>query len=383
MVYFIEEVSYSLIIGFLMAIFESYMILKMFRGYFRNERPIVLLLLLLSSILLLIKDIIYFGSFFLPSTAILIAINSIKLQYVFFVLFCYILYLFSEEYETGSIFTNQQMIITIFTTAIIIFIFLMNIEPSYYTNADIFLNSENFLNDIFLLVLLSIIGIFILLIYIKGYKNCWITQKKQIKVIMLGIFFIFFFSLLTSIISQIFIEDLPVMLTKTITRLIIFLGFFILYTSFQGFKYSSLFNRQKAERLLIADFNGMPRFVYDFKEDVQHIDALLFAGAIVAISQIMLESLKSSTTISEVVMKNKYQLMLESRENFIAIIFTPKGNIYLREGLNSFSSAFENSFKPSTLSGDTVDVSIFEKEGRNILCNCFGIHWKELPPIEE
>lgn len=378
MVYFNDEVIISLIIGSISIILELYLSYKILQGYIRKERPYTILLLLLSIIIKLIGDLIFFSSLFIASTSVSTAVNSIKIQYIFYILFNYFIYLFSEEFENRSRSTNRQMIITILATILNVFIILIDIEPFYYSRANINLDTGDFLMSMFVLILIGTLGVSIISSFIRGYKNSWITQKKQIKILISGFCLVFVFPLLISIVFELLFEDPLLILNKAVVKFIELCGVFILYLSFQGFRYSSLFYRQKAERLIVTNLTGLPLFVFDFKEEIQHIDTLLFSGAIVAISQLMFESLKSATTISEVVMKNKYKLMLDFRENFLVIIFTPKGNNYLREGLSLFSTAFEKNFDSDIVSGNTFNISVFTKEGKNLLCNCFGIPWKEL-----
>jgi hypothetical protein len=123
----------------------------------------------------------------------------------------------------------------------------------------------------------------------------------------------------------------------------------------------------------VTNLNGIPIFHFDFKENVHYINETLFSGAVVAITMLMSESIKSASPIAEVLMKNKYRLMLETKQSFIALILTPQANSYLRDSLERFSTAFDQKFTSIITSGEILDLNLFVKSGLSVLFDNFGI----------
>jgi hypothetical protein len=170
---------------------------------------------------------------------------------------------------------------------------------------------------------------------------------------------------------------------ELITKIPVIIGVVILSISFGNPSDFSLFYRRKADKLIITNISGMPMFHYDFKENVHYVNETLFSGAIVAITMLMSESIKSSSPIAEVLMKNKYRLMFETKESFIVLILTPMGNAFLRDSLEQFAASFEKKFGSIIESGEIVDLNLFISSGLDILFYDFGIPMKYLKEIVE
>ena len=73
--------------------------------------------------------------------------------------------------------------------------------------------------------------------------------------------------------------------------------------------------------------------------------------------------------------------MLETKESFIVLILTPKGNTFLRDSLETFATSFENKFGSIIESGEIVDLNLFINSGLDILFANFGIPMKHLKEI--
>lgn len=382
MAFFTEEIVYSLLLIITCLIIEIFLGVQTIRGYFSNNHPKILLVFFMTFLILILRDFTFFVNIFTSELNIFLYINLQKVHYIAFILVAYSLFLFIEVFEHNSIFTKQQMIMTVLFTVLVMIILLGNLNPVWIPDVDYYLDSLDFIPGIWLTLLTSFVGIIILLNLRIGYKGVWITQKKQLKYFILGLVLVFFIPLI--IVLFLFGNSVDSsLLLKMIIRIPSVIGCIIFYLSFRGFKYNSLFNRQKADKILVTNLNGIPLFDFDFKNDPYKIDAILFSGAMVAITQVMLESIKSSSPIAEVRMKNQYRLMLEFRTNFLALILTPRGGNYLRSSLEEFAEAFEENFSSIIASGEVLDVGLFARGARTILTSRFGLPWQELPKSEE
>jgi hypothetical protein len=278
--------------------------------------------------------------------------------------------------------TQQQMVFTVITTIFGIFTLFGNVQAVWLDFEQIYLVQLDSLIVLVFLAFSIVIGIFILFDLRNGLKDVWITQKGQLIMMIISTVIIVFVPLL---ISGLFaLNKVPYsILVELITKIPVIIGVVILSISFGNPSDFSLFYRRKADKLIITNISGMPMFHYDFKENVHYVNETLFSGAIVAITMLMSESIKSSSPIAEVLMKNKYRLMFETKESFIVLILTPMGNAFLRDSLEQFAASFEKKFGSIIESGEIVDLNLFISSGLDILFYDFGIPMKYLKEIVE
>jgi len=272
------------------------------------------------------------------------------------------------------------MLFTSITTFLSIFILIVDPQAVWLDFEQMYIVTLDSLQLMLFLVFFVVVGIFILADLRNGLKDVWITQKNQLIIMIISTVCIIFVPLIFSGIFA--INKVPFsILIELITRIPVIIGLIILSISFGHPSDFSLFYRRKADKIIITNISGMPMFHYDFKENVHYVNETLFSGAIVAITMLMSESIKSSSPIAEVLMKNKYRLMLETKQNFIVLILTPKGNAFLRDSLERFATSFDNRFDSIIASGEIVDLNLFISSGLNILFNDFGVPVKYLKDI--
>lgn len=292
----------------------------------------------------------------------------------------YALLLLFELFENETLLTQQQMLFTVLTTIFGIFILTGNVQETWLNFEQMYLAELDPLISFLFVTFPVVIGIFILADLRNGLKDVWITQRGQLITMIISIILIIAVPLT---ISGLFaLNKVPSsLIIELITRIPVIIGFIILSVSFGNPSDFSLFYRRKADKLIITNISGMPMFHYDFKENVHYVNETLFSGAIVAITMLMSESIKSSSPIAEVLMKNKYRLMLETKESFIVLILTPKGNAFLKDSLERFASSFDEKFNSIIASGEIVDLNLFISSGLDILFADFGIPMKYLKEI--
>jgi len=381
MVYLANEVFISLIIIFIEIIFEIFFIYRISKALVRQRYPKTLIFLLLIFTFLLFRDFAIFFSIFAPQNdrGLFIGFSKVYLLSTLFI--TYIFFLFSEKFEYDSILTRDQFLVTIVATVISTLIVISNLIPIWSDQLNMYRIATDYTLEMLMLTLNGIMGMVVTISFWNGYKDVWITQERQLKLLIIGNLIIFFIPWIFTIIL-LFYSIPPNIFIRTLIRAFNLIGLLFYYFSFHGFNYPSLFKRQRADKIMVTDLNGIPLFTYDFKEDIHKIDAILFAGAIVAITQLMLESIKSPSPIIEVAMKNQYKIMLEYNSNFLTLILTPKGDSYLRSSLDNFSYSFDKNFSSIIASGEVHDISLFEKGARSILTTRFGIPWQFLPESE-
>ena len=317
------EIVWSLGIELIIIILLLYLIYVNIRKFFNTNHSRPLLVFLLSLAGLLLASITTIICLFIIQGDMEFFINMKKFYLISQIISLYALLLFFELFENETLLTQQQMIFTFLTTVLGIFILFANIQVIWLDFEQIYLVQL----DSFIAVLFSAfsvaIGIFILLDLRNGLKDVWITQRGQLNMMIISTVIIIFIPL---IISGLFaLNNVPFsILVELIT-----IGVVILSISFGNPFDFSLFYRRKADKLIITNISGMPMFHYDFKENVHYVNETLFSGAIVAITMLMSESIKSSSPIAEVLMKNKYRLMFETKESFIVLILTPMGNAFI------------------------------------------------------
>jgi hypothetical protein len=284
----------------------------------------------------------------------------------------FFLLLFFEYFEHETLFTQQQMLGTILTTVTGIFILYANPQTIWLTEEQMFFQSLDSPTILFLSLFGTVLGILVISTLRKGLKDVWITQKSQLLSMVVSISIISFVPLIASVLYLLF--PLPLsFITDSIVRGLTIIGYLILTYSFGSSRHYSHHNRRKADKILVTNLNGIPLFHFDFKENVHYINETLFSGAVVAITMLMSESIKSSSPIAEVLMKNRYRLMLETKQSFIALILTPQANSYLRDSIDRFSTAFDQKFTSIITSGEILDLNLFVKSGLSVLFDNFGI----------
>jgi hypothetical protein len=369
---FTPELSISIAIIVFSLFIECYLIILLLNRYFTSGYPKTLLALLTSLIISLISDSLVLFGMFINQTEREFFINVQKSAAISFILAVYFLLWCSELFEYDTIFTRQQMITTNILIVTVIVIWTGEFEPYWLVDEKRFSSTIDPLSNLLIMGLTGFIGILMMFTLRNGLQDSWIVQRKQLILMMMGISIGILFPLAYSTILFAFNYSSDIILNNILDSFITitFIGFFI---SFGSSDLISLFNRRKADKIVVTSQNGIPLFMYDFKIDVHRIDATLFSGAIVAITMLMTESIKSPAPIAEVLMKNKYRLILESKMSFIALIFSPEGSstTYLRESLERFTNMFDLKFGSFLASGEIVDLDLFAESGVKILFHSF------------
>jgi hypothetical protein len=292
----------------------------------------------------------------------------------------YFLLLLFELFEHETLFTELQMLNTFVTTIVGIAILIGTPQVIWFDNEQMY--SINFDSFTFFLAQLFpiIIGIFIIASLRNSLKDVWITQRNQLITLIIGVLIILVAPFLLIVIRPLYTSQFSIV-SESIEKIPIIIGLIILTYSFGNPSHFSLYYRRKADKILVTNLNGIPLFHYDFKEDVHYIDETLFSGAVVAITMLMSESIKSSSPIAEVLMKNKYRLLLETKQSFIALVLTPKGNSYLRNSLERFATAFDQKFSSIITSGEVLDLNLFIRSGLSVLFENFGISKRNIEEL--
>jgi hypothetical protein len=374
------EFTWAFGIELVILIVVSYLIYLNIRKYINTDHSRPLLIFLLSLVGLFSTSILTIISMFVTQGNIDLFISLQRFQIISQGFSLYVLLLLFELFENETLLTQQQMLLTFITTIAGIFILIGNFQATWLDFEQMFLVEIDSLIFLLFTAFPVIIGIFILADLRNGLKDVWITQKGQLKMMITGTIIIIFVPILVSVLFA--LNKVPYsILVELITRIPVIIGFIILSISFGNPNDFSLFYRRKADKLIITNISGMPMFHYDFKENVHYVNETLFSGAIVAITMLMSESIKSSSPIAEVLMKNKYRLMLETKQSFIVLILTPKGNPFLKDSLERFGNSFEKKFDPIIASGEIVDLNLFISSGLNLLFSDFGIPMKYLKEI--
>jgi hypothetical protein len=371
---FTPDLTISIGIVILNLIIQCYLILRLLNRYFTSGYPKTLAAIIFSLLTAILSGSSELFGILIDQTEFEVfgslIIDIQKVTAVSFIIAVYFMLLFSEAFEYDTIFTRQQMITTIILTITIIsIIFSGDFYPFRLNDENMFSYTID-LSNLLIMAFTGIIGIFMMLNLRKGIQDSWIAQRKQLILMIVGVLVGLLFPLVYKSILISFNVSTSIILNFMLVSFftIIFIVFFI---SFSTSDFISLLNRRKADKIVVTSQNGIPLFVYDFKIAVHRIDATLFSGAIVAITLLMSESIKSPAPIAEVLMKNKYRLILESKSSFIALIFSPAGSTYLRDSLERFTNSFEQSFGSIVESGEVVDLDLFAKGGVEILFQSF------------
>jgi hypothetical protein len=371
---FTLELSISIAIIVFRLLIECYLLIRLWNRYFTSGYPKALLILLISLIFSLISDSSVLLGIFISQTEIGLFIDIQKIGAISFILAVYSLLNFSETFEYDTIFTRLQMITTILLTLTVIVILTGEFEPNWIVKEERFSNTINPLSNFLIMGFMGFIGILMMFSFKNGFQDSWIVQRKQLIFMMVGtsigiVFPIVFRTIL-------FVFEFPAyFVLENILDSLFTIMFIVFFFSFGSSDHISLFKRRKADKIIVTSQSGMPLFMYDFKLDVHHIDEILFGGAIVAITNLLSESMKSPAPIAEVLIKNRYRLMLESNSSFLALIFSPEGSFttYLRESLEQFINKFDIKFGDLVASGEVVDRDLIAKSGIKILSQSFGM----------
>jgi hypothetical protein len=320
----------------------------------------------------LISNGLNFSGMFISETDINLFQYIETLDMLSSIISIFFLLLFFEYFEHETLFTQQQMIGTILTTVAGVFILYATPQSIWLAEVQMHFLGLDSPTILFLGLFGAILGILVVSTLRKGLKDVWITQKNQLITMFFSMFIISFIPLFISLLYLFFTLP-PSFITDSIVRGLTIIGYAILTYSFGSSRHYSHYNRRKADKILVTNLNGIPLFHFDFKENVHYINETLFSGAVVAITMLMSESIKSSSPIAEVLMKNRYRLMLETKQSFIALILTPQANSYLRDSIERFSTAFDQKFTSIITSGEILDLNLFVKSGLSVLFDHFGI----------
>ena len=369
---FTPEVTWLILIQIINIVVEFSLIYIVIRKYFRSDYANILIVVLLAVVTDFIFNVLTFISIFISETNIELFQQIKIIGFLSVIISLYFLLLSIEFFEHETLLTQQQMIGTIFTTVAGFFILLATPQAIWSEEMGFFYQEINSPLTLFYALCSIILGVFMIATLRRSKKDSWITQKTQINIIIVSISIITFLPLIIILIYSSFALTHSYLI-DVILRGLIILGFIAYLYSFGDSRHYSHFNRRRADKILVTNLNGLPLFHFDFKENVHYINETLFSGAVVAITMLMSESIKSSSPIAEVLMKNKYRLMLETKQSFIALILTPQANSYLRDSLERFSNAFDKNFTSLITSGEVLDLNLFIKSGLGVLFDNFGI----------
>ncbi len=377
----IPEIVGTIIISLFLIVFGLYLVLYNTLRYFKIEYSRSLVLIVFSLVVLIISNTLDFLSLFISFANEELFLYIKRLSLICFIISIYTLLLFSEVFENETFFTQQQMAGTILSTITGISILISTpTEVFWLEEAEIYLIIFDSISNLLITLIPVVFGVFIVSNLRKGLRDAWTTQREQLIIILIGMSIILFLPLIFNV-SFILLTLPQSTLVDSITKLPVMIGFIGITISFGGPDEFSHYNRQKADKLMVTNLNGIPLFVHDFKENVHYIDETLFSGAVVAITMLMSESIKSPSPIAEVLMKNKYRLLLETKQSFIALLLTPHGNTFLRNSLDRFATAFDMKFTSIITSGEILDLNLFVKSGTEVLFQNFGISSSDLEDV--
>lgn len=342
------------------------------RKYLRSDYSRILIILLLALIANLVSNGLSFSALFISEADQSLFHYIETLDFLSIILSLYFFLLIFEYFEYETLLTQQQLIGTVLTTVTTIFILYAMPQENWLINEQLYFQSLDSPILVFLNLFGAILGVFMIRTLRRGLKDVWITQREQIITMIVSVCIISFIPSLFSLLV-LFSADQVSLIVEPLVRGAILIGYIILAISFGKTNHYSQYNRRKADKVLVTNLSGIPLFHYDFKENVHYINETLFSGAVVAITMLMSESIKSPSPIAEVLMKNKYRLMLETHASFIALVLTPQANSYLRDSIERFALAFDQKFSSIITSGEVLDLNLFVKSGLGVLFENFGI----------
>lgn len=375
------EIVGIILIDLILIITGLYLTFYNILRYFKIEYSRSLLAVILSLVMLIISYSLDFLILFITIENEELFIYVKRISLICSLLSIYNLLSFSEVFEHETFFTQQQMVGTFFSTVTGIVLLITPPNEVFWSGeVQIYQITLDSLSNLLITLIPLLFGVFIISNLRKGLRDAWTTQRGQLIAILITISMILFVPLILTVSFILF--TLPKStLVDSIVKAPVMIGFIGLTISFGSSDEFSRYNRQKADKILVTNLNGIPLFVHDFKENVHYIDETLFSGAVVAITMLMSESIKSSSPIAEVLMKNKYRLLLETKQSFIALLLTPRGNSFLRSSLDRFAMAFETKFTSIITSGEILDLNLFVKSGIEVLFQNFGISASDVEDV--
>jgi hypothetical protein len=277
---------------------------------------------------------------------------------------------FFEAFENDSIFTLKQLVHTALGGMAVLSALVGSFEMVHVPAADINMVKLDPISDLLLLLIVPLGSIFIIWTLYSGYKDAWFVQKRQLKIMMVGLAIAY---LLPVFLNLLLADIIKSVAFAVYIRANVAIGFILYFASFGGSKTFGLFNRQQADRAIVINENGLPLYSYDFKKAKGKIDSALFAGGIVAISHLMKEATKSQAAITELKMEDETHLLIELKPKILAILLTPKVTIFLRDAIKRFANRFSEVFDPKLDDFEMVDTSVFDTEGTKILYESLGM----------
>ncbi len=329
-----------------------------------NAKTLSLFLLALISLLLadgsgLIAMFITDASFLIPIYKFSLVGSMISV--------CFLLYFF-EAFEFDTIFTWKQMVHTLFLGGTMVAILLGDFGTTFHSDLDILTVSLDPLTEFLTFFLPGMGSLLIILSLWKGYNDAWAIQKKQLKYMIIGIIIAYMVPFLLKPVAL----SLSSMVFSIFLRADVAIGFILYFISFGSRDNFAVFNRHQADRILVIHETGIPLFSYDFKADDESLDEALFAGGIVAITSLMQEATQSTADISEVKLEGN-QLILERKNQVLALILTPQTTFYLRGALKRFTTGFIREFSQSLSSIGYIESNIYAKGGKRLVYESFGV----------
>ncbi|MHA1976486.1 MAG: hypothetical protein ACW98F_02760 [Candidatus Hodarchaeales archaeon] len=280
---------------------------------------------------------------------------------------CFLLYFF-EAFEFDTIFTWKQMVHTLLLGGTMVAILLGEFGTTFHPELDLLTVSLDPLTEFLTFFLPGMGSLLIILSLWKGYNDAWAIQKKQLKYMMIGIVIAYMVPFMLRPVADAFSS----MIFSIFLRADVAIGFILYYISFGSRDNFAVFNRHQADRILVIHETGIPLFSYDFKADDESLDETLFAGGIVAITSLMKEATQSTADISEVKLEGN-QLILERKNQVLALILTPQTTFYLRGALKRFATAFIREFAESVSSMAYIESQTFSKGGKRLVYESFGV----------
>ncbi|MFX0085147.1 MAG: hypothetical protein ACFFAU_05705 [Candidatus Hodarchaeota archaeon] len=380
MPYFTIEIIWTIGIEIILIIAEVYLIYYHIRRYFKSDYPKTLLILILVLLTSFITDVINLSSMFVSYGNLEFYEYYRKLSLLSTVISVYFLLLLFELFEHETLFTELQMLNTVITTIVGITILIGIPQVIWLDHEQIYVINFDSLTYLLVMLFPITIGVFVIASLRNSLKDVWINQKRQLIAMIIGISVCIFVPFILKVIHLFYSSQFSI-ISESLEKIPIIIGFILFTYSFGDPSQFSLYYRRKADKILVTNLNGIPLFHYDFKENVHYINETLFSGAVVAITMLMSESIKSPSPIAEVLMKNKYRLLLETKQSFIALILTPQGNSYLRNSLECFATAFDQKFTSIITSGEVLDLNLFIRSGLSILFDNFGISKRNIKEI--
>ncbi len=325
-----------------------------------------LTLFLMALIALLFADGTGLIGMFITDESLLIPLTKFSIM-ASMVSVCFLLYFF-EAFEYDTIFTWKQMVHTLFLGGTMVAILLGEFGSTYLPELELLTINLDPLTDFLTLFLPAMGSLLIILSLWKGYNDAWAVQKKQLKYMIIGIIIAYMVPFILRPVAL----SLSSMVFSIFLRADVAIGFILYYISFGSRENFAVFNRHQADRILVVHETGIPLFSYDFKADDESLDEALFAGGIVAITSLMQEATQSTSDISEVKLEGN-QLILERKNQVIALILSPQTTFYLRGALKRFTTGFIREFSQALASMAYVETDTFAKGGKRLVYESFGV----------